>query len=254
MDFGGVALLSLLGVLACPLLMAVGLLRRWLPWRTIVAKARGIARSPVRRMLAIAVFASASLSVPTVAAGTQDTAAACAGQVWLDVTSATSETDSTAQASSAMPSWMTADLTDACTGEAFTLADFAGKTVYVESMATWCGECYEQLTRVTEAFARIPEAERDNIVLVALSSEIDLPREDLANYAEKTGFPLLFAVMRDDLLKAMVDDLGREWAIPPAMPHLIVSPDGTVGDLHTGGSSVDELLAMFAEARQQTAP
>ena len=47
--------------------------------------------------------------------------------------------------------WLTTELTDACSGETFALADFAGKTLYVESMATWCGECYEQLTRVQDA-------------------------------------------------------------------------------------------------------
>jgi hypothetical protein len=147
---------------------------------------------------------------------------------------------------------MTTELTDACSGQTFTLAHFAGKTLYVESMATWCGECYEQLTRVKDAFAQIPDAERNDVVLVALSSEFNLPREDLARYADKTGFPLIFAVMPEAMLKTMVDDVGREWAIPSAMPHLIVAPDGTIGELHSGGSSTDELLATFADAHQTT--
>ncbi len=133
-------------------------------------------------------------------------------------------------------------------------ADFAGKTLYVESMVTWCGECYGQLTRVQDAAEQIPEDDRGEVVLVALSSEVDLPREDLAEYAQKTGFPMIFAVMPEAMLKAMVDDLGKAVAIPPAMPHLIVAPDGTVGELHTGGSSAEELLALFAEAQASTTP
>src|SRR5687767_13772795 len=109
----------------------------------------------------------------------------------------------------------------------------------IESMATWCGECYGQLTRVQDAASLIPEDERDDIVLVALSSEVGLPREDLARYAEETGFPLIFAFMPQDMLKAMVDDLAQAVAIPPAMPHLIVAPDGTILELHTGGSSAE---------------
>ena len=38
------------------------------------------------------------------------------------------------------------------------------------------------------------------------------------------------------------------------MPHLIVAPDGTIGELHTGGSSADELLALFAAAQDTAAP
>ncbi len=143
---------------------------------------------------------------------------------------------------------MTIGLTDACSGEPFTLADFSGKTLYVESMATWCGECYEQLTRLKEAAARIPEANRADIVLVALSSEVGLTREALAEYATTADFPFVFAVMSAEMLAAMVDDLGRAVAIPPAMPFVIVAPDGTIGDLRTGGASADEILAHFVGA------
>ena len=37
-----------------------------------------------------------------------------------------------------LPTWQTLPLTNARTGETFTFADFAGKTVFVEPMATWC--------------------------------------------------------------------------------------------------------------------
>jgi hypothetical protein len=184
----------------------------------------------------------------------QDTTDECASATWLAPLAATPEPKAPAQTTGEAPRWLTTELTDACSGEAFTLADFAGKTLYVESMATWCGECYGQLTRVQEAFAQIPEAEQEDIVLVALSSEIDLPREDLARYADKTGFPLIFAVMPEEMLIVMAQDVGREWAIPPAMPHLIVAPDGTIGELHTGGSSAEELLALLAEVQASTSP
>jgi hypothetical protein len=35
------------------------------------------------------------------------------------------------------PDWLTMPLTNARSGETFTLADFAGKTVFVHPMATW---------------------------------------------------------------------------------------------------------------------
>src|SRR4051794_29264907 len=208
-----------------------------------------IARSALLVMIVAAWFST--LTAP-LAVRAQDIAAACAGAIRLAPLAATPEPATASQTTDAAPSWMTTELTDACTGETFRLANFAGKLLYVESMATWCGECYEQLTRIKEAFAQIPDAERDDVVLVALSSETNLPREDLASYADKTGFPLIFAVMPEAMLKAMVGDVGREWSIPSAMPHLIVAPDGTISELQTGGSSVDELLATFAGAQQTT--
>jgi hypothetical protein len=187
-------------------------------------------------------------------AGAQDTATACASNVWLAPRAATPPAEPAAASDHEAPVWMTTELTDACSGQSFTLADFAGKTLYVEPMATWCTNCYGQLTRVRDAVAQIPAAERSEIVLVALSSEIGLPREDLARYAQKSGFPMIFAVMPEPMLKAMVDDLGREVAVPPAMPHLIVGPDGTIGELHTGGTSADDLLALFTAVQNTATP
>ena len=192
------------------------------------------------------------LSAPAFVAA-QEPAADCAATFWLGAPEATPQPGA-AEIQEKRPVWLTTQLTDACSGEAFTLADFAGKTLFVESMATWCGECYGQLTRVRDAAEQIPEDERADIVLVALSSEVDLPREDLARYAEETGFPMIFAVMPKEMLKAMVDDVGRAVAVPPAMPYLIVAPDGTIGELHTGGSSAEELLALFADAQAASTP
>ena len=177
----------------------------------------------------------------------QEAAPECASALWLEPLAAEHATeDGVAEITEPAPAWMTAELTDACSGETFALADFAGKTLYVEPMATWCVNCREQLARTGDAFAQLAEAERSDVVLLALSSEVGLPREDLAAYAEASELPFIFAVMPEEMLKAMADDLDQEIAVPPAAPHLIVAPDGTVGELRTGGASVEDLLALFA--------
>lgn len=184
----------------------------------------------------------------------QEAAPDCPSALWLDPLSAEEEADADVnEITEPAPAWMTAELTDACTGETFTLADFAGKTVYVESMATWCPPCRDQLVRVKEAAAQIPEEERADAVFVALSTEVDLPRETLAEYAESNGFPFVFAVMPAEMVQAMADDLGQEIAVPPATPHLIIAPDGTIGDVHTGGASAEDVLALLAAAKETAA-
>lgn len=212
----------------------------------------------IRRLALLTLFLPA-LMLPllggTAAAG-QTPPADCASAVWLEPPATA---DNAAPAASTdldaapAPAWLAAELTDACSGETFTLAGFTGKTVFVETMATWCPSCRGQLERVKEAAGQIPEAERGDIVLVALSSEVDLPRETLAAYAEENDFPFIFAVMSAEMLRAMADDLGQEIAVPPATPHLIVAPDGTIGDLRTGGASPEEILALFAAAQEPAA-
>ena len=211
---------------------------------------------PIRRLALLTAIAPA-LAAPLLGTATatgQESPAACTSAAWLEPAAATAPADPTrAEAAEPAPAWLTADLTDACSGESFALADFAGKTVYVEAMATWCPPCRDQLSRVKEAAAQIPEEEREEIVLVALSSEVDLPREDLAAYAVDNDFPFIFAVMPAKMLQAMAEDLGQEIAVPPATPHLIVAPDGTIGELRTGSSSPEEILALFAEAQNADA-
>jgi thiol-disulfide isomerase/thioredoxin len=185
----------------------------------------------------------------------QEVPTECASAVWLEPLAATPETDDTAvrEITEPAPAWMTMELTDACSGETFALTGFVGKTVYIEAMATWCPPCRDQLARVKEAVVQVPEEEREEIVIVALSSEVDLPRETLADYAASNDFPFIFAVMPAEMLQAMADELGQEIAVPPATPHLIVAPDGAIGEIRTGSESPEDLLALFTET-QQTAP
>lgn len=211
------------------------------------------------RFKLLTVFAFALL-VPLLGSGGaagQESTADCASALWLEpLADATEEPGeaSAAQTTEAAPAWFSTELTDACSGETFALSDFAGKTIYVESMATWCPPCRDQLARVKEAAAQIPTEEREEIVFVALSSEVDLPRETLAEYAATNDFPFVFAVMPAEMLQAMADDLGQEVAVPPATPHLIVAPDGTIGALRTGGESPEDLLSLLNEVRETSAP
>ena len=203
----------------------------------------------MRRLLLVAVGAFLVLGlgglIPT--AHARQDVTECASDRWLSAVRATPAAASTADES--LPSWMTLPLTDACSGTSFTLTDLAGKTLYIEQMATWCNNCHGQLTRAKEAVAGLSPTDQENVVLIALSSEVDLPSADLANYVQKNDFPYISAVMPADYLRAMAEDLGREVAVPPAMPFVIVAPDGTISDLFTGGATSDELLALFEDAQ-----
>lgn len=136
------------------------------------------------------------------------------------------------------PNWQTLPLTDARTGEAFTLADLGG-TVYVEPMATWCSNCRQQLGYVQEAKAQL----ENDVAFVALSIETTLEPAALARYADEGGFDFTFAVMTPDLLRALAAEFGQSVANPPATPHFIVYPDGSRSDLMTGLSTPDAILA-----------
>ncbi|MEJ7839665.1 MAG: redoxin domain-containing protein [Thermomicrobiales bacterium] len=147
-------------------------------------------------------------------------------------------------ASKDLPEWMTLPLSDARTGTEYRVADYLGCTLYVETMATWCLNCKMQLTNVQEAY---PNLDPNRVVVIAISVETELSAEDLATYAEVSEFDFLFSVASVDMLKAIVDAFGRESIVPPSTPHVLVAPDGTVGDLRTGGTSPEEIVRLLTE-------
>jgi thiol-disulfide isomerase/thioredoxin len=141
--------------------------------------------------------------------------------------------------------WLDLPLTDVATGESFTLASFAGRPVYVETMATWCPNCKSQLMSVQEAIGRTQEQKP---VFVAISVETTLPAADLAQYASDNGFEMVFAVATPELLQALAETYGRTITNPPSTPHFIIDAAGHHGELMTGASSADTIGTLIEGA------
>lgn len=140
------------------------------------------------------------------------------------------------------PAWQIITLTDVRTNETFTFADFAGKTVFVEPMATWCTNCRQQLTHVQAARAQLND---ENVVFVALSVETSIDNATLAEYTVDTGFDWMFAVATPELLQELAGIFGQTITNPPSTPHFIIRPDGTTTDLVTGIETADQLIAQL---------
>ena len=146
-----------------------------------------------------------------------------------------------------MAAWQTMELTNVVTGKTFKLADFVGKPVYVETMATWCPNCKQQLTTAQESHKMSMDG-ANAPVFVAISVETDLNAQTLADYAKNNGFDFYFAVASPELLKELVATFGNTVANPPTTPHFIIAADGKYGELMTGKSSADEIAAALEKS------
>lgn len=141
--------------------------------------------------------------------------------------------------------WQELPLVNARTGETFTLADFTGKTIFVEPMATWCTNCRRQLNNVKQARAGLNSAD---IVFVGLSLETNLDAATLAAYANNQGFDWLFAVMTPEVLQEMAAEFGQIITSAPSTPHFIIRPDGTFTELVTGIESPEAISSQILAA------
>ncbi len=135
--------------------------------------------------------------------------------------------------------WATATLTDVDTGEEFTIADLAGKPVFVETMAIWCSNCRAQQGRFTEALGRLPAGAAEYVVLTIDPSET---AEDLARYKADRGFAGRYVVAGKAMSKALQAEFGTNALNPPSVPLVFISPSGEV-TFSTGSESVDEIVA-----------
>ncbi len=135
-------------------------------------------------------------------------------------------------------------LVNARTGETFSLADFAGKVVYVEPMATWCTNCRDQLGRVRDAYQQLDPSQ---YVFVGISVETNITPADLATYIDNQNFPWIFAVASRDMLVALNDQYGSIVLNPPSTPHFIVNPDGTLSQLYTGVHEASDIMTLLQQ-------
>lgn len=143
------------------------------------------------------------------------------------------------------PTWQTVALTNAETGSSFTLADYAGKTVFVELIATWCTNCRAQQGQVRAAREQLGE---ENYTYISLSVEPNDTTAGLAEYAVRENFPWVFAVAPTEMVQALVEQFGRTVTSPPSTPHFVISPSGAVSQLMTGMHSSEQLVSELSAA------
>ncbi len=209
-------------------------------------------RSLVQRAALATLFAVVLVAPSTVTAqeatppATSATRPACAATSQAGGTPTSVPAGSpTPERASTLADWQTIALTDARTGDAFTLGDFVGCTVFVGTIATWCPSCLTQLDYVATA---AEELDPDQFIFITISVETEISADDLARYADDATFDWRFSVATPDALRAIVDEFGRESILPPSVPHVIVNPDGTYGELRTSYSKPDEIVTLMKDA------
>ena len=136
-------------------------------------------------------------------------------------------------------------LTNARTGETFTFADFEGKTIYVEPMATWCINCMSQQRTVIDVREQLDD---EQYLFLSLQIETNVTNEQLAEYADERDFGWTFAVVTPEMLAELTNTFGLAISLPPLTPHFVIHPDGSTSALVTGFHSADELVTELTAA------
>jgi thiol-disulfide isomerase/thioredoxin len=146
----------------------------------------------------------------------------------------------TPQAMMEPPAWFQVSLTNVHDGSAFTINDFAGKVVLVETMAVWCPTCKRQQEQITSLHSEMGM----NSDVVTISLDID-PNENAAmlqTYAADNGFDWIYAVAPKDVARDIGNLYGAQFLNPPSTPMLIIDRHGEAHPLPFGVKSADDLM------------
>ncbi len=141
------------------------------------------------------------------------------------------------------PAWFSAALIDVRSGESFTLNDFKGKVVLVETLAMWCPSCKRQQIQVKA----LHEALGMDEDLVSIGLDID-PNEnaaDLKAYTESNGFDWIYAVAPAEVAREIGMLYGDQFLNPPSTPILVIDRHGEAHPMPFGVKSAADLQAFI---------
>ena len=131
----------------------------------------------------------------------------------------------------AKPDWFNIKMTDVRTGQTFSINDFAGKVVLLETMATWCINCVTQDKEVKKLEAL---GYSQDMVAVSLDEDLSEDAATLKEYANTFGFDWYFAISPLAVDRALGNLYSAEFINPPLTPMLFIDRQGGVYSLPLG--------------------
>lgn len=137
------------------------------------------------------------------------------------------------------PDWFNMELTDVQTGETFTMNDYAGKVVLLETMAMWCPSCLLQAGQVQKLHEVLGHPE--DLISVSLDVDVNEDATSLKEYAVEYGLDWHLAVAPLLVARALGNLYTAQYLNPPLAPMLIIDRDGNVYHLEYGIKDAETL-------------
>jgi thiol-disulfide isomerase/thioredoxin len=135
--------------------------------------------------------------------------------------------------------WFSMPLTDVRTGKTFTMNDYAGKVVLLETMAIWCPNCIIQAGQVQKLHQALGNPE--DLISVTLDVDSNEDETMLKKYVDEWGLDWHFAVAPLLVERALGNLYSAEYLNPPLSPMLIIDREGNVHQLEYGLKEVETL-------------
>ena len=142
----------------------------------------------------------------------------------------------------ARPEWYGIQMTDVRDGKTFSMNDFTGKVVLIETIAQWCPNCLFQQgeTRKMQQQLGAP----DDLILISLDVDIHEDAASLRKYVADFGFQWRFSVAPTEVVRALGNLYSAEYLNPPLDPMLLIDRQGAAHQLPYGEKKADVLAGI----------
>jgi len=137
------------------------------------------------------------------------------------------------------PEWFSMELTDVQTGETFTMNDYSGKVVLLETMAMWCPTCLLQAGQIQKLHEALGNPE--DLISVSLDVDVNEDSASLKSYVTEYGLEWHHAVAPLLVARALGNLYSAQYLNPPLAPMLIIDREGNVHQLEYGLKKVETL-------------
>ena len=203
-------------------------------------------RRPSGRAITL-LFAAPFIAVACTSAADSETSDSAAADGTVEVAAEGTQVPSaeTETPISAADTWLDIELTDAASGETFTLASLEGEVVAIEPMAIWCSNCKAQQDNVKSAFADIEAA---GVRYISLGVDPNESLGALAKYADRRGYEWTFAQSPTEFSRAINDIFGAQILSVPSTPLIVLDGSGEIVYQDFGFHGPDALVKILDEA------
>ncbi len=130
-------------------------------------------------------------------------------------------------------------MTDVRTGKTFTINDFAGKVVLIESIAQWCPNCLFQQGEMRSLRQHLGNPA--DLIVISLDVDVHEDEASLKKYTADFGFDWRSAVAPQEVARALGNLYSAEYLNPPLDPMLLIDRQGNASQLPYGVKKADTL-------------
>lgn len=133
--------------------------------------------------------------------------------------------------------WRNTQLTDVKTQETFTIEEYTGKTILIESFAVWCPKCKQQ----QDEMKKLIEEYQDESIHIAINTDQNEDETKVLEHINKHGYTWKYTVFPTEATNSLIEEFGIGIINAPTTPVILICPNGNTKQLDRGIKTAETL-------------